>query len=206
MKLMMLDIETLGTGARAPVFQVAAVTFNPDLTLMPVEGEGVDVIPTGNGLFERATPLEFNHWLSSTDAGLDILRGAEVELGTVGWWQDRLRDKPIPYLGNHLAPRELLRELASFWEQEEPDAIMANSPSFDCIIIQEMARRWGETMPWSFRDWWDLRTLRKVHGIVFHREVKRRETTHDALQDCRDQCWEAAKLLTDLKIIGGSFE
>lgn len=188
MKLMMLDLETLGTRPDAPVFEVGALTFDPNL-----DAEG------GNGV----NPVEFGTFHEYIDPTSDILKGALPEVGTCVWWQSQAAQGRVGIAGR--APKPVLQDLFDFFDQEQPDWIVANSPSFDCVIIETMARRWGMEVPWSFRRYLDCRSVSMVHELIFTKPEKS-PVSHNALDDCRNQATRIAAELTALVRLGGSFD
>lgn len=194
MKLMMLDIETFGTTPRAPIFEVAALTFNPDLA-----AEGADA----------NEPLICDTFHEFIDPVGCMLKGATPDPGTVEWWQGQVRE------GNGAAGRivsagrqapHVLSELNDFFEQEQPDKLVANSPSFDGVIVEEAMRRWGIKPAWSFRDYLDQRSLIWARNLLLSPATGWASTSHDALDDCRNQARKVSEALTGIVRIGGSFD
>lgn len=186
MKLMMLDLETLSTRPDAAVWQIGALTFNPDLD--HPDNESGEMVEHGT-------------FLTNVSLLGDIMKGGHVDPGTVAWWQQR----PPSHFGDGCSGGAALRDLFAFWERQEPDHIVANSPSFDCVIIENMARRWETSVPWSFRDYLDCRTVSFVHDLDFG-PIERGEVTHDALDDCRGQARRMALQLTNIVRLGGTFD
>src|SRR3546814_15230642 len=68
------------------------------------------------------------------------------------------------------------------------DLIYANSPNFDCTIMESLYNDHGMTIPWDFRKERDLRTLCSMAGINAKEVAKVSGfVPHNAYWDCRQQ-------------------
>jgi DNA polymerase III epsilon subunit-like protein len=159
----MLDIETLGLEPGAAILSIGAVRF--------------DAGQLGS-TYTCSISLE-----SCQDAGLDI------DAGTLEWWLDQDDDAQDVLTGG--TDLEDALEHFTTW-LGDPDEVWANSPSFDCKILEHAYEAVGLTVPWNFYQERDYRTLSKlpVAPEIDHDGVK-----HDALDDAMHQAHLAAATL-----------
>jgi len=165
----MLDIETLGLEPGASILSIGAVKFDTD------------------GLGER---IHRSVGLRSCEAA-----GLTIDTETLQWWlkQDdgvRAQLRGGKPLGSTLAAFD------RFYDDLNPDEIWANSPAFDCAILEAAYDAVEGEAPWDFYERRDLRTLRNL-GIEGGAE--REGPEHDALADARYQAREAAVLLREVQ-------
>lgn len=164
MKAMMLDLETLGLGPKALFWQVGCCIFNPyDATYPPIayKSKEVDII----------------------DA---LQNGRVIDSETVNFWMSQISDRQSSMYEPRRTMRLVLEEVFGTYRDEKCEQIWANSPAFDCVIVEDAAKDLGMQVPWSYRDHRDVRTLRKIASHLNVREV-RSEITHDASKDAEDQ-------------------
>jgi hypothetical protein len=170
----MLDLETLGVGARPAIVQIGLVVFDADQI------------------------LEGHRW--EVDYDEDIRSGGEVHGSTLRWWQGQpeaarwvltapVRTPPCIAVGAVLT--ELDRHL--------PDACWANG--VDWIWLESMWNRNHPGKPYfvPYNAIRDMRTLRKTVGrsVTVERDPA---TMHDALQDA---LWGARWLQQAHRQLGG---
>ena len=128
----MLDIETLGTTADAPVLSAAVVFFDPQ---------------TGN-TFEQAKFV------------FDVRqqKNRPINFDTMKWWMTQSSKAREHWMN----PQEYnsLEQFAAFCSKYEKVTWWANSPAFDEVIMSSLLRQAEVRIPWSFWEWRDVRTLR----------------------------------------------
>jgi len=164
----MVDIETVGLEPGAAIVSIGAVRFDTD-------GLGEE--------FQRSIALA-----SCQEAGL------RLDAETIGWWLDQ-----DPAVQEQLTGGDDLRAvLAEFsaW-YGDADEIWANSPSFDCEMLERAYSAVGQDEPWGFQDERDYRTLRAL-GV--DGRASRQGDAHDALADARYQASMASDILTQLGV------
>lgn len=163
MRRIMVDIETLGLEPGCVILSIGAVEF--------------DV----NGYRE---PFYHNIDIESCqNAGLTI------DAGTLQWWLEQDQEVQGVLTGGV----ELERALDEFTEYYQGAAeIWANSPSFDCEILDAAYKAVDEDAPWDYYDERCFRTLRSLPLIT---EKPQRGNEHDALDDARYQADIASKRL-----------
>ncbi len=167
---LMIDIETLDTRPSAVVFQVGLLAFND-----PLFGDD------GRVYEEKVYHL---------DILPQILRGRTISDDTVSFWMEQgvsswARDV------KHIVPVDFVfSEVARMMGEYGVGDVWSNSPSFDAVIMRSLAETQGAGIfqfP-SFRDDMDMRTVKRLmYSLGLMKDAPKSETTHHALQDCRDQ-------------------
>lgn len=158
----MVDIETLGLEPGAAILSIGAVEFDP-------VGLGDE--------FYREVSLA-----SCQEAGL------EVDAGTLEWWLDQ--DDAVTHILSGGEP--LVDVLADFaaWFPEGAE-IWANSPSFDCEMLERAYGAVGAEEPWEYYQERDVRTVAELPGAP---DVDQDGDEHHALDDAKHQ----ARLVSDV--------
>lgn len=154
-KRIMVDIETLGVTPGSAILSIGAVRFDEDGIGEP---------------YYREISLK-----SCQDAGL------EIDADTLEWWLDQA-DAVTDVLSGGDPLEEVLEEFSGYYHDTEE--IWANSPSFDCALLESAYDAVGLTEPWEFYETRDLRTIRSLPCAV---EVEREGVAHNALDDARYQ-------------------
>ena len=159
----MVDIETLGLDAGSALVSIGAVRFDSDGVGETFE-ESVSVASCqAAGLTIDGETLEW--WLTQDAAAREQLTGG-IELAAA------------------------LKRFAEFYHGA--DEIWANSPSFDCEMLEAAYEAIGETAPWAFYEERDFRTL---SSLAVAPEPEQAGVEHDALDDARHQAEIAAETL-----------
>lgn len=166
MKHVMIDIETMGTRERAPIFALAAVEFDPQT------GE------QGRSFYQVCS-------LESA-----IAAGAERDEATERWWASQSAQARTVLENNHRAqPIEMMLAAFAFWYPKGAQP-WGNGVSFDLTIIKSAMDRSGIPVPWEFWDERDVRTmvlLGQQVGFDPKRNMPFQGVRHDALDDSRHQ-------------------
>ena len=159
----MVDIETLGRERGAAILSIGAVRF---------DSAGV------YGEFYRSVNRE-----SCEAAGLT------VEEDTLSWWQGQDEAaREVLHGGEKLA--DVLFEFTQWFE--DANEIWANSPSFDCEILEAAYEAVGLVEPWEFYHERDARTIK---NLPIAPELEQDGTEHDALDDAAHQARIVSKTL-----------
>jgi hypothetical protein len=165
----MLDIETLGREPGCAIVSVGAVKFGP-------EGLGET--------FYRSVSL------SSCDA-----RGLDVDIETLEWWLDQSDAAREQLSGGTQLPL-VFQQFNEFYG--DADEVWANSPSFDCEIMEAAYAATPLDEPWEYDEERDHRTLRELPQAPSHDEMDDIGTEHNALDDAVYQATQAHRTLDAL--------
>jgi len=172
----MVDIETVGLEIGSAIVEIGAVQFAP--------GEAIDET------FYTSVSLT-----SAQDAGLT------VDADTVEWWVGEHPEVAGEVLVGGRDLEDALREFATWYGVIEPHEVWANSPSFDCEMLEHAGEEVGVPMPWEFYQERDVRTLDSLpHGV----EIEQEGTEHNALDDAIYQARLASEILGSLNTRGES--
>ena len=164
----MVDLETLGTGPRAPILSIGAVKFNPHSDWVgPSFHVGVDI---STGLFDR-----------------------EVDGGTLMWWlaEDRAAARKA-WLD--LEKHDLVTALDGFveWFGGESLPVWGNGATFDNVILTTAFDTIGSVPPWKF---WHDRCYRTMKNLV-DIPMTRFGTHHSAVDDAISQAKHLQEIYT----------
>lgn len=160
----MLDLETLGQSSNAFIVQICITTFSLD-------------DPT----YSR----------KSWSTNIDVWRlqvGSESDQSTIQWWQSQDRDVRSRVMGGLQTLPNALTELMEWvLAQGKIDYLWANSPSFDCVILDNACKRnhIDNKLP-KFWAWRDMRTVVALANDM-GAELPKLRNTHDAEQDVINQ-------------------
>jgi hypothetical protein len=165
MKHAMIDIETLGLGIQAPLFEIGVCIFD----------------------------LEQKTILSSHQINVDLLdvvlkTGFAPQQGTIDWWCDQTYDPTQNK--TRLTLTRALNRLNHLLTEQEVQMVWGNSPSFDMVIIEQHYKALGRTPPWSYKQELDFRTLKWLHRDFLGREmppVADEKVSHNAERDAQQQ-------------------
>lgn len=159
----MLDTETLGTEPGAIVLSVGAARFDLD---------GVT-----DTLYRSIDMIDAQE------------HGLTIDANTLDWWlyQDE-EAKEVLYDGSEMIPA--LEALASF--VVNADEVWANSPSFDCRLLEAAYDAIGVGTPWEYYEERDYRTLKRLPITV---DWEPEGVDHNALDDAVNQAEYAAEVL-----------
>lgn len=166
----MIDIETVGLEIGSAIVEIGAVEFAP--------GGGID------DTFYRSVSLA-----SSQEAGLTI------DADTVEWWIGENPEVAGEVLVGGKRLGDALVDFVEWYRQVEPHEVWANSPSFDCEMLERAGEQVGVPMPWEFYQERDVRTLDSLPHNV---DMEQEGTEHNALDDALYQGRLASAILTEL--------
>jgi len=162
----MIDIETLGTEPGSAILSIGAAVFDTG---------GV------RETFHRSISLT-----SCQEAGLSI------DAETLQWWLDQ-DDEAQGVLTGGDDLRRVLSEFGCWYRSQDVDEVWANSPSFDCVMLEHAFDTVGIKTPWEFYEERDFRTLKE---LPFAADVEQDGVEHDALDDAVYQAQVVAKTLS----------
>ena len=166
----MIDIETVGLQREAAILEIGAAQFAPRGLIGETFYSSVSIT-------------------SSQEAGLTI------DADTIEWWVGENSEIAGDVLVGGDSLEDALSELVDWYNDIEPHEVWANSPSFDCEILEYAGEQVGVSMPWEFYQERDVRTLDSLPHAV---EIEQDGTEHNALDDALYQARLASAILTQL--------
>jgi exodeoxyribonuclease VIII len=106
------------------------------------------------------------------------------DVDTLLFWQKQ--SIPMPLNKNALEFPPNLRDMTEWIKTSTLHGVWANSPAFDLVILNNLAKAYDEKLPFSHSLWRDCRTMFKIGRKLGVLRVKP-EVPHDALSDARAQ-------------------
>ncbi|EHR9096472.1 3'-5' exoribonuclease [Escherichia coli] len=166
---LMIDLETMGTNASAPVVVIGAVFFDPQ---------------TGE------TGPVFYIVISLTDA---MNTGAVPDGGTIEWWLKQDSEARAAILTDQVKLKDALLQLREFVNEHSDEKfvqVWGNSATFDNAILRTSYERLGIPCPWRYHNDRDVRTIVELgRAINFDARtaIPFEGIRHNALDDARHQ-------------------
>jgi exodeoxyribonuclease VIII len=165
----MLDLETMGTGANAPIIAIGAVKFDH------------------RGIIE---PFYYSH--TSLQSCVDL--GMTMDPGTVMWWMKQNDEARAAITKDN--PTHIVAALQSFAEWcGRPAGVWGNGASFDNVLLANAFKLAGIRQPWSYKADRCYRTVRALFPDI-NPPRNERLVLHNALDDAR---WQTHVLLEIIK-------
>lgn len=173
-KDVMVDIETLGTGAGCVILSIGARFFDPQNSK----------VSKGVSFYERIDIFD------------SLLSGLTIDPKTLEWWSTQSDEakgsisfktgKPLKYV---------LTEFSRWFTQSGGEKFWCQGPTFDAIILGAAYEKLGMEVPWKH---WNVRDTRTVYDICgFDPKAEKREGVyHHALDDCDTQIDHMHKALS----------
>ncbi len=159
----MIDLETLATSPNASVLTIGAVRFDPF-------NNEIDN-PTCEKFYVKVD-------LDSCDA-----LGLEVSEDTLAWWSQQSKEAQEEAFNTEgrIEIREAFNQLYKFcWGAKR---VWSHGASFDTVICENIFRKLGKAVPWSF---WEVRCTRTLFDIGINPE-RPPVLKHHALEDAWNQ-------------------
>ncbi len=159
----MIDLETLATSPNASVLTIGAVRFDPF-------NNEIDN-PTCEKFYVKVD-------LDSCDA-----LGLEVSEDTLSWWSQQSKEAQEEAFSTEgrIEIREAFNQLYKFcWGAKR---VWSHGASFDTVICENIFRKLGKAIPWSF---WEVRCTRTLFDIGINPE-RPPVLKHHALEDAWNQ-------------------
>lgn len=176
---LMLDLETLDTCATAKILSIGAMWFDP-------YGDAVPARDDADASFYVVIDAR-----SYTPAD-----GFTDSRATRAWWKRQERAARDEVFDNPKAVpwRTALVQFTAWLQPPAKYMVWANSPSFDCAILQHALHAANHPVPWAYYAQRDVRTLGSISGYhyaVMRKQWVRRDpataVVHNALADCQLQ-------------------
>jgi hypothetical protein len=191
-KHLMLDLETLGKTSDAVILSIGAVPFNMDGEM----GDIFEVYPTVQDQFKKR----------------------KVEWDTIKWWMEQNEQARKSITSSHSRNqtlKECLEDL-NCWclnntnpnniyhfsdsNLDKDFKVWANGASFDIAIMRHAFTQYDVTIPWSYKNEYDCRTMVYMSKI----STKNYDSVgikHNAVADCK---WQISWLCDAFHILRGT--
>jgi len=178
MEDVMIDIETLSTKKNAVILTIGAIKFNR-------YEENKDI-----------TAMEKFYCRITQDSCLKI--GMVIDEDTKKWWDIQSYESKYEALLNpdRIDINVALEKFKTFLGNVK--YVWANSPNFDCTILENAFNSCNIEIPWKF---WSLRDCRTIYdlGKVTLNTIKN-DNKHDAISDCYSQILCVQKCIKNLNL------
>jgi hypothetical protein len=172
-KALMVDLETLAVSPDAMILSLGAVHFDPK----------------GSGYSDSI------YFKIDLDDQTEL--GRKVDPNTIEWWgkQDSAVTEEAFSLNDRISLNDAVTRFHKFaWGC---DTFWSHGSVFDLVIIEDVYRQLGKSVPWSY---WSLRDTRTLFDIGLDPEMPQGEK-HNALQDAIRQAIGVQNVYSQLKII-----
>ncbi len=150
----------------------------------------------------KMTVIDENlHLAVSLDGQMNRTRSTE----TIDWWKSIGGDAKAIAWGQVITRQPVMTVLAKVNQfllntsSTDSFTVWGNGATFDISILESLFRDAGVTVPWSYRQVRDLRTIYEAAGAVSTEETRKGLTPHIALDDAVE---EARRLLLSFKVLG----
>jgi len=175
MSEIMIDLETLSTKPNALILTIGAIKFNR------------------NDKIKDINKLETFYVRINQDSckKLDM----DIDENTVKWWNQQTNEAKYEVFDNkdRIDIKDALIKFSSFLKSHS--YIWANSPSFDCVILENAFNQCNLEIPWKF---WNIRDCRTIYdvGNINLKRISKDTISHNALNDCYNQIIGIQKFFT----------
>ena len=191
---MMIDLETLDTRPTGVVFQVGVICFADVLYGEPKE------------------QLILEEKLFHVDILYQVMNGRTIDSETVNWWKTQNVEAWERDPKDLVLEHDVFNEIAAMMGRNGVGDVWSNSPSFDAVLmrsIEDGLKKKGiqvNEFP-SFHNDMDMRTLKRIcQRMRFCEFDTTRQTSHNALKDCRDQVDDVVMMLRQIRDIGNVWQ
>lgn len=177
MKEVMIDLETLSIQNNAVIATIGAIKFN--------RYENNKKIDKMEKIY-----IKVDH-----NSCIDL--GMHIDKNTIDWWnnQDEKAKEEIFSKEDRIPIKNALGKLSIFLRGCE--YFWANSPNFDCIILENAYKLCNLTIPWKY---YMLRDCRTIYDLGKTSLSSICTTSHNSLEDCYNQILCLKKCIKNLKL------
>jgi len=172
MQDLMIDLETLGTSANAPVISLGAAYF--DINTKQMGDTFYMVCDVADQIDSRIRPVDadtIKFWMHQSGAAKRVFKEGHQPTKVV---LETFRKWVMEHAGS---------KAASFSTKVKP---WGNGSSFDITIMETLFDDYKVAVPWAFWQVMDLRTYRRFIGKGA-KVPKLEGVEHNALDDCINQ-------------------
>lgn len=175
--------------SETPTTETTRMDFMLDLETMDT-AETAAVTAIGGVFFEPHSDTLGDSYLTTISLESAVQSGRTMSASTVAWWLNQPKEAQDAMLANNTQHPVAIRAFA-VWLSNRPfklGRIWANSPSFDCRIMQSCFE--GLNLPWPFKFYYE-RDVRTIKDIAWPSgdapNFLQGGTKHDALDDAKAQ-------------------
>lgn len=173
--VIMVDLETLSTSARAVVLAIGVAGFDK------------------NG--------EDYSYYSRLDIGRQQILGRKIDESTLEWWMGQddnarklFKEDKVETMG---ALVDLFTELEDKFDLKVM-TVLGNGANFDITIIEDLCETFGVRVPWKYRNIACYRTLKELTKSIPSCKFVREGVHHNALSDAKSQLAHFVKIMDEL--------
>jgi len=170
MNNVMLDLETLGTGANSAILSIGAVEMDFDSLAL---GREFYVVIDRQSCFDL---------------------GCTSDPATLKWWSDQSSEARTVLSEPGIAADKALAQF-SIWAPDYME-LWGNGSDFDNAMLAELYRKVGSETPWKFFNNRCYRTMKNMFPRV---TFMRQGTHHNALDDAKSQAMHMLKIVERMK-------
>jgi hypothetical protein len=172
----MIDIETMSTEPNAAILTIGAIKFSKNNKIKPFQSY--------DKFYVRITKESCQNINCHYDSN------------TENWWRKQSAVARYEAIENpdRVGLGEALYRLSEWIGNSK--IIWANSPNFDCVILENAYKKYNLDIPWKFWNLRDVRTLLHIANIRKHDLPD--NTQHHALHDCYRQIVGVRKAIINL--------
>jgi len=158
MKDIMVDLETLGTGANSAIISIGACYF--------------DEYGIGKTFYMPIDPRD------------SVQQGLEIDVDTVIWWMQQSDQARNVFVNTDRAfsLETALREFSEFCQNDA--RVWGNGAAFDNVILGNAYKALNKEQPWKF---WNDRCYRTMKATYKDVTYTRSGTHHNAVEDAITQ-------------------
>lgn len=158
----MVDLETLGTGASAIIIAIGAVKFD----------------------LKRGT-IEDNGFYASVSVESNLELGRKLDESTLLWWMRQAAEAQQVFFEPKMPLTEALTEFAD-WLGGTEHFMWGNGPAFDLGKVADAFGQLGMEIPWNF---WNERCVRTYRALPGAEKIPKvaPQIAHHALHDAAAQ-------------------
>ncbi len=169
----MIDIETLGTGADSAIASIGAVAFD-----------------------DTSLGAEF---YAVVDLDSCFRAGLKPEGRTIRWWMEQSEPSRLMFSEDGIDLRSALRELSVAFDWTGTN-VWCNGLNFDIPILDTAYRNLGMPSPWRYYDCRDFRTIKGMFSRQTWGGLKVEPTVaHNALEDAKAQAQTLQRVWMSIK-------
>lgn len=162
----MVDLETMGTGADAPIIAIGAVSFNAD------------------GIQDR--------YYRNVDLASCMKIGMCPDPDTIMWWLGQEQSARIALMDDKMPIAAALHEFTQWLDMNNVAGMWGNGAAFDNVILSTAYRMCKIEQPWKFWNDRCYRTMKNMYPLI---PFERKGTHHNALDDAESQALHLIEIL-----------